>query len=64
MYLEFADSLGGSLALPVAPAFERATTWAPLLRDALGRAGVRVDDTARQVLDAWCDGRMFIRPAR
>lgn len=64
MYLEFADSLGGSLALPVAPAFERSTTWAPLLRDALSHAGVHVDEAARDVLDAWCTGRTFSRPAR
>lgn len=58
-YLSFVDSHGGIMSLPVSPAFEESATWAPLLRDALDRAGVKVDDVVRDVLGAWCEGRPY-----
>jgi hypothetical protein len=61
LYVRFNDAHGGNLSLPASPPFAQSTRWAPLLRDALAHAGVSVEGQVSAVLDAWCEGRRFVK---
>lgn len=58
--LKFEDSNGGAVVLPIAPTFEQSWSWGALLREALARCGVTLEDRVRAVIDEWCD----VSPAR